>query len=280
MFGLQHLWSPVLALNATNSWGEKKVVCNVKSSSHAFPIVSLHLFPLSSFLDSFLLPFRDEETLAHAQHKGWDDPVLEAMAAPGKVPEVVDAGAQKLAGDGWWRFFDAQNGEWIENGNFRNDEFWRRNEDTDDIGWKKSARLPEIRKLQSVNYAAHIRWQDRIQSLWHLRLEQRQGISARPATLVAVLARPETWVAHTPCSQIRSLRSLRRVNTILTIAGWRGWTEMDAQKWAPVFSQVNHGWVVQAPWFLLQCIAISYVSEDWRNRVLRLAAPAWTLAAL
>lgn len=47
-------------------------------------------------------------------------------------------------------FFDAQNGEWIENGNFRNDELWRRNEDTDDIGWKKSARLPEIRKLQSV----------------------------------------------------------------------------------------------------------------------------------
>ena len=57
-----------------------------------------------SILDSFSLPFRDEETLAHAQHKGWDDPVLEAMAAPGKVPEVVDAGAQKLdvaGGDGF-----------------------------------------------------------------------------------------------------------------------------------------------------------------------------------
>lgn len=52
-----------------------------------------------SILDSFSLPFRDEETLANAQHKGWEDPVLEAMAAPGKVPEVVDAGAQKLAGD-------------------------------------------------------------------------------------------------------------------------------------------------------------------------------------
>jgi len=34
----------------------------------------------------------NEETLANAQHKGWEDPVLEAMAAPGKVPEVVDAG--------------------------------------------------------------------------------------------------------------------------------------------------------------------------------------------
>jgi len=34
----------------------------------------------------------NEETLANAQHKGWDDPVLDAMAAPGKVPEVVDAG--------------------------------------------------------------------------------------------------------------------------------------------------------------------------------------------
>ena len=91
-----------------------------------------------SILDSFSLPFRDEETLANAQHKGWEDPVLEAMAAPGKVPEVVDAGAQKLAGDAVVRgFFDAQNGEWIENGKFRNDELWRRNEDTDDIGWKK-----------------------------------------------------------------------------------------------------------------------------------------------
>ena len=36
--------------------------------------------------------------MANAQHKGWDDPVLEVvMAAPGNVPEVVDAGAQKLA---------------------------------------------------------------------------------------------------------------------------------------------------------------------------------------
>lgn len=102
MFGLQHLWSPVLALNATNSWGEKKVVCNVKSSSHAFPCTFFPFHPFMchcSILDSFSLPFRDEETLANAQHKGWEDPVLEAMAAPGKVPEVVDAGAQKLAGD-------------------------------------------------------------------------------------------------------------------------------------------------------------------------------------
>ena len=235
-----------------------------------------------SILDSFSLPFRDEETLANAQHKGWEDPVLEAMAAPGKVPEVVDAGAQKLAGDGWWRFFDAQNGEWIENGNFRNDEFWRRNEDTDDIGWKKSARLPEIRKLQSVNYAAHIRRQDRIQSLWHLRLEQRQGISARPSN--AGCCACTTWDlsgTHTPCSQIRSLRSLRRVNTILTIAGWRGWTEMDAQKWAPVF-QSGEPWLGCAGTLISVCSVLQFRMFRKTEEIesCALAAPAWTLAAL
>ena len=74
MFGLQHLWSPVLALNAMNSWGEKKVVRNVKSSSHAFPSTFFPFHPFTLFycwliLIAFLRR-RDVGECA-AQRMGW-----------------------------------------------------------------------------------------------------------------------------------------------------------------------------------------------------------------
>lgn len=158
MFGLQHLWSPVLALNATNSWGEKKVVCNVKSSSHAFPCTFFPFHPFMCHCCVIVLFLTHSHCLSETKRR-W----RMRSTKGGRILSWRRWRHLEKCQKSWMQelrnslvmlvvrgFFDAQNGEWIENGNFRNDELWRRNEDTDDIGWKKSARLPEIRKLQSV----------------------------------------------------------------------------------------------------------------------------------